>query len=142
MSSKINKSFKRKQYCSKSMSFTCWSKWGKTFPDDIDTCQYKSITGTMKLHQVTNKVSLKSGISIRNLICTCIPCQDHIWHICLKRTISRKSHFNGTILGVYKKKTVTIWFPKKYSENIYNDLKSILYFVYSVIFYLQTYFRP
>ena len=80
----------------------------KTFPDDIDTCQYKSITDTMKLHQVTNKVSLKSGIFIRNLICTCIPCQDHIWHICLKRTISRKSHFNGTILGVYKKKTVTI----------------------------------
>ena len=54
----------------------------KIFKDKIDACQYKSIKGTLKLHQVSNKVSLKSGIFIRNFICTCIPCRDHEFQLC------------------------------------------------------------
>ena len=65
---------------------------------------------------LSNKQSLtQKWYFIQNFICTYIPCQDHkfqscqskiypapeiIWHICVKKPISR----NGTTLSIYKKK--------------------------------------
>ena len=48
----------------------------------ISHLSVQTIKGTLKLHQVSNKVSLKSGIYIRNFVCTCIPCLDHEFQLC------------------------------------------------------------
>ena len=56
---------------------------------DKITTTFKTIAGTQKIHQVTNKLSLHQGIFIRNFICTCIPCRENNFNHCVfKQDIS------------------------------------------------------
>ena len=44
----------------------------ESITETIKSCSYKTNPGTLKIHQISNKVPIQSGIFVGNFICTCI----------------------------------------------------------------------